>query len=90
MLQQTRVETVIPYFQRWMEQFPDLASLAKSDLQDVLVAWEGLGYYSRARNLHKAARIVMDKYAGNIPDLSMNSSFNCRGSATAPQRISSL
>ncbi len=67
MLQQTRVETVIPYFQRWMEQFPDLAILAKSDLQDVLVAWEGLGYYSRARNLHKAARMVMDKYDGKIP-----------------------
>ena len=67
MLQQTRVETVIPYFQRWMGQFPDLATLAKSDLQDVLVAWEGLGYYSRARNLHKAARMVMDKYDGKIP-----------------------
>ncbi len=68
MLQQTRVETVIPYFQRWMKQFPDLVSLAKSDLQDVLVAWEGLGYYSRARNLHKAASLVMDKYAGVIPE----------------------
>lgn len=68
MLQQTRVETVIPYFKRWMEQFPDLATLAKSDLQDVLVAWEGLGYYSRARNLHKAARLVMEKYDGKIPD----------------------
>jgi A/G-specific adenine glycosylase len=67
MLQQTRVETVIPYFQRWMEQFPDLVTLAKSELQAVLVAWEGLGYYSRARNLNNAARLVIEKYAGKIP-----------------------
>ena len=58
MLQQTRVDTVIPYYLRWMERFPDLSTLARSDQQDVLVAWEGLGYYSRARNLHKAARMI--------------------------------
>ena len=55
MLQQTRVDTVKPYFERWMERFPDVRTLADSDEQDVLKLWEGLGYYSRARNLHKAA-----------------------------------
>jgi A/G-specific adenine glycosylase len=67
MLQQTRVETVIPYFQRWMERFPDLASLAQASEQEVLSQWEGLGYYSRARNLHRAARQVMDTLGGAIP-----------------------
>ena len=67
MLQQTRVETVIPYFERWMEHFPGIADLAAASEQDVLSVWEGLGYYSRARNLHKAARIVMEVYAGELP-----------------------
>ncbi len=67
MLQQTRVETVIPYFERWMESFPDLASLAEASEQEVLLAWEGLGYYSRVRNLHKAARIVVSQYHGELP-----------------------
>jgi A/G-specific adenine glycosylase len=67
MLQQTRVETVIPYFQKWMVLFPTLSVLASNREQDVLNAWEGLGYYSRARSLLKAARIVMDRYAGQIP-----------------------
>lgn len=68
MLQQTRVETVIPYYQRWMERFPSLASLARADQQEVLKVWEGLGYYSRARNLHRAAQMVMEQYLGKIPD----------------------
>lgn len=67
MLQQTQVETVIPYFQRFMTRFPNLASLAEADESDVLQAWEGLGYYSRARNLHKAARTVVEDHAGQIP-----------------------
>jgi A/G-specific adenine glycosylase len=67
MLQQTRVETVIPYYQRWMGLFPDVRALADASEQDVLNAWEGLGYYSRARNLHKAARIVVEQYRGEIP-----------------------
>lgn len=67
MLQQTRVETVIPYFEKWMRLFPDINSLAKASEHDVLNAWEGLGYYSRARNLHKAARIVHEQYHGEIP-----------------------
>lgn len=67
MLQQTRVETVIPYFEAWMRRFPTLLSLAAADEQDVLNAWEGLGYYSRARNLLKAARIVSAEYGGQLP-----------------------
>ena len=67
MLQQTRVETVLPYFERWMQRFPTLPSLANATEQEVLQAWEGLGYYSRARNLHRAARLVMQTYAGEIP-----------------------
>jgi len=71
MLQQTRVETVIPYFERWMNRFPSVQELAVASEQEVLSLWEGLGYYSRARNLHKAARIVVDKYSGELPqDLS--------------------
>lgn len=67
MLQQTRVETVRPYFERWMSRFPTVGELASASEQDVLQTWEGLGYYSRARNLHKAARMVMDYYGGKIP-----------------------
>lgn len=67
MLQQTRVETVIPYFQRWLITFPTLQSLAEADEQQVLSLWEGLGYYSRARNLHKAARIVTGQFGGQLP-----------------------
>jgi len=67
MLQQTRVETVIPYFERWLERFPSLASLAEAPEQEVLRLWEGLGYYSRARNLHRAAQMVQNQYGGQIP-----------------------
>lgn len=67
MLQQTQVETVIPYYQRWMQRFPTIADLARADLQEVLALWEGLGYYSRARNLHRAARLIMEEFAGELP-----------------------
>jgi A/G-specific adenine glycosylase len=67
MLQQTRVDTVIPYFEKWMNLFPDVRALANASEQDVLNAWEGLGYYSRARNLHKAAKIVAEKFDGKLP-----------------------
>jgi len=67
MLQQTRVETVIPYFEKWMKLFPTVKKLAQASEQDVLNAWEGLGYYSRARNLHKAAKIVAKEYKGKLP-----------------------
>jgi A/G-specific adenine glycosylase len=67
MLQQTRVETVIPYFERWMARFPTVKALAAAEEQDVLNAWEGLGYYSRARNLHKAAKLIVDQHGGELP-----------------------
>ena len=67
MLQQTRVETVIPYFERWLERFPTIEALAQAGQQDVLALWEGLGYYSRARNLHRAAQVVVSEYGGRLP-----------------------
>lgn len=67
MLQQTQVQTVIPYFERWMKRFPDTASLARSSESDVLRMWEGLGYYSRARNLLKGARFLVQNHEGEIP-----------------------
>ena len=67
MLQQTRVEAVIPYFQRWMERFPTIADLAKAPEREVLSAWEGLGYYARARNLRKAAQAVVEQHGGQLP-----------------------
>ncbi|MCM3784884.1 A/G-specific adenine glycosylase [Neobacillus mesonae] len=67
MLQQTRVDTVIPYFQRFIERFPTLKDLAEAPEEDVLKLWEGLGYYSRARNLQAAARQVMEQHDGAVP-----------------------
>lgn len=67
MLQQTRVETVVPYFERFMQRFPTLESLAKAKQTEVLQLWEGLGYYSRARNLHKAAQLVWQEHEGELP-----------------------
>jgi A/G-specific adenine glycosylase len=67
MLQQTRVGTAVPYYRRFLGQFPTLRALAEADLQTVLKAWEGLGYYARARNLHKAAQVVSNHHAGKIP-----------------------
>jgi A/G-specific adenine glycosylase len=67
MLQQTRVDTVIPYFQRWMGCFPSVESLAHASEEDVLNAWEGLGYYTRARNLRKAAHLLCEKFQGILP-----------------------
>jgi A/G-specific adenine glycosylase len=67
MLQQTQVSTVIPYFNRWMKTFPDMESLAASSLDTVLAHWAGLGYYARARNLHRTAGICMEKHGGCLP-----------------------
>lgn len=67
MLQQTQVTTVIPYFRRFMASFPGLAALADADLDDVLHHWSGLGYYARARNLHRAARLIRDDHQGEFP-----------------------
>ncbi len=68
MLQQTQVKTVEPYYDRFVARFPDISSLAGADLQSVLKLWEGLGYYCRARNLHKAAGIIATEMDGRIPD----------------------
>jgi len=68
MLQQTQVATVIPYYQRFLKSFPTVHHLAKSDLSKVLKTWEGLGYYSRARNLHRASKIILNHFKGKIPD----------------------
>lgn len=67
MLQQTRVETVIPYFERFVRELPDIRALAAADENSLLKLWEGLGYYSRVRNLQKAAKMVVQEYDGNIP-----------------------
>ena len=67
MLQQTRVETVGPYYARWLERFPDWRTLAAAPLDAALLEWKGLGYYSRARNLHRTARAVRERYGGELP-----------------------
>ena len=68
MLQQTRVETVIAYFERFTARFPDVQALAAAELDEVLALWSGLGYYARARNLHAAARSVVEKFGARMPD----------------------
>lgn len=67
MLQQTQMERGVAYFTRWMERFPDVAAVADAREDEILKLWEGLGYYSRARNLHRAARVVMDEHGGRLP-----------------------
>ena len=68
MLQQTQVKTVVPYYERWVESFPTVEDLARAREVKVLKHWEGLGYYSRARNLHRAANIVTQEFGGQVPD----------------------
>ncbi len=68
MLQQTQVATVLPYYERWLARFPDFATLAAASEADVLSCWQGLGYYSRARNLQRAAHDVMTRFGGKLPD----------------------
>ena len=68
MLQQTQVQTVIPYFERFVASFPDVDALANAQQDEVLSHWSGLGYYARARNLHKAAQIIRDDHGGSFPD----------------------
>ncbi|WP_370557175.1 A/G-specific adenine glycosylase [Edwardsiella tarda] len=67
MLQQTQVATVLPYFQRFIQRFPDVQALAEAPLDEVLHLWTGLGYYARARNLHKAAQTIVAQYGGEFP-----------------------
>jgi A/G-specific adenine glycosylase len=68
MLQQTQVAAVIPYYERFLRRFPDIEALARADEEEVLRLWSGLGYYARARNLHKTARTVVERHAGRFPD----------------------
>lgn len=67
MAQQTQIATMIPYYERWIEKYPDIESLAKANLNDILKMWEGLGYYNRARNLHKGAQFVCEHFGGVLP-----------------------
>ncbi len=68
MLQQTRADVVVPYFQRWLKQFSNVHALARASLESVIKAWEGLGYYSRARNIHKTAKQIVEEFGGVLPD----------------------
>ncbi|MGL6291202.1 MAG: A/G-specific adenine glycosylase, partial [Silanimonas sp.] len=68
MLQQTQVQTVIGYFERFLARFPDLAALAAASEDEVLALWSGLGYYSRARNLHRTAKVCVATHGGSLPD----------------------
>ncbi|MEN6437834.1 MAG: A/G-specific adenine glycosylase [Syntrophobacter sp.] len=67
MLQQTQVKTMLPYYSRWMKRFPDVLSIAEAREDEVLRCWEGLGYYARARNIHKAARVIASEFGGRMP-----------------------
>src|SRR5438105_8298184 len=68
MLQQTQVATVVPYYRRFMERFPDVRTLAAAPVDEVLHLWSGLGYYARARNLHRAALRILDEHGGELPE----------------------
>ena len=67
MAQQTQIVTMLPYFNRWIEKWPNVESVARADIQDILKMWEGLGYYNRARNIHKGAQFIMDNFDGVLP-----------------------
>lgn len=84
MLQQTQVQTVIPYFERFMDKFPSIDDLGKAHDDEVLALWSGLGYYSRARNLHKTAQIILNEYQGIFPqDLTLLNELPGIGASTA-------
>lgn len=68
MLQQTRIGAMLPYYRRWMERFPDAASVAEAPEDELFRYWEGLGYYARAKNLHRAAKLIVSRHGGKIPD----------------------
>jgi len=68
MLQQTQAATVVPYYNRWLRRFPTIRSLAATTESDVLHAWQGLGYYARARNLHRCAKMIVEKFGGRLPN----------------------
>ncbi|KTC97494.1 A/G specific adenine glycosylase [Legionella geestiana] len=84
MLQQTQVRTVIPYFERFIERFPDVTALAGAEEDEVLALWSGLGYYSRARNLYRAAILVCEEFQGHIPrDVKVLATLPGIGASTA-------
>lgn len=70
MLQQTQVQTVIPYYERWIKRFPTIHQLAQAPIQNILKSWEGLGYYTRAKNLHRSARMIITDFNGKLPTTS--------------------
>jgi A/G-specific adenine glycosylase len=89
MLQQTQVKTVIPYYERFIARFPDIGALADAPLDDVLHHWSGLGYYARARNLHRAAQILRDEHSGVFPeDFDAVASLSGIGRSTAAAILS--
>ena len=91
MLQQTQVVTVIPYFERFMARFPTISDLADASLDEVLHLWTGLGYYARARNLHKTAQQVRDQFQGEFPtDFATVLSLSGIGRSTAGAILSSV
>ncbi|NLS12890.1 A/G-specific adenine glycosylase [Vibrio sp. SM6] len=91
MLQQTQVVTVIPYYQRFLEHFPTVTALADAQLDDVLHLWTGLGYYARARNLHKTAQMVVNDHGGEFPtDIDALNSLPGIGRSTAAAILSSV
>lgn len=91
MLQQTQVATVIPYFERFLERFPTVHALAAAPQDEVLHFWTGLGYYARARNLHKAAQMVVSEYGGEFPtDLEQMNALPGVGRSTAAAVLSSV
>ncbi|MBE4593641.1 A/G-specific adenine glycosylase [Vibrio navarrensis] len=91
MLQQTQVATVIPYYQRFLQRFPSVTDLANAEQDEVLHLWTGLGYYARARNLHKAAKIVAQQYQGEFPtDIEQMNALPGIGRSTAAAVLSSV
>ena len=86
MLQQTRIEAAKGYFERFMTALPDVYALADAHEETVLKLWEGLGYYSRARNLHKTAKLIVDEYGGEFPQTAAELTFTMRTSHRSPSR----